>query len=148
MRIFYNKFMTDIIAETEDFVFELFKENLPYTFLYHNFTHTKRVLRSLNEILENSNVSPQDTLILRLAALLHDTGYIKNRENHEDESVKIATNFLKKQNLELPIIEAVNQCIIATKFKNTPKTELEKTIRDADASHFGKEYFNEASELL
>lgn len=140
--------MTDIIAETEDFVFELFKENLPYTFLYHNFTHTKRVLRSLNEILENSNVSPQDTLILRLAALLHDTGYIKNRENHEDESVKIATNFLKKQNLELPIIEAVNQCIIATKFKNTPKTELEKTIRDADASHFGKEYFNEASELL
>lgn len=37
---------------------------------------------------------------------------------------------------------------MATKFQNAPKTELDKIIRDADASHFGKEYFNDASELL
>lgn len=140
--------MADIIAKTEDFVFNLFKENLPSTFLYHNFTHTKRVLKSVNEIIANSIVSPEDTIILQLAALLHDTGYTKTRENHEEESAKIATNFLEEQNLDKRLIDAVNQCIMATKFKDTPKTELEKTIRDADASHFGKEYFNEASEFL
>lgn len=37
---------------------------------------------------------------------------------------------------------------MATKFKDTPKTRLGKIIRDADASHFGKKYFNEASEFL
>ncbi|MBT8375228.1 MAG: phosphohydrolase, partial [Bacteroidia bacterium] len=45
-------------------------------------------------------------------------------------------------------IDAVNECIMATKFKNTPETELGKIIRDADSSHFGKKYFNEASEFL
>ena len=37
---------------------------------------------------------------------------------------------------------------MATKFKDSPKTELGKIIRDADASHFGKKYFQEASEFL
>ncbi|WP_163514239.1 Pycsar system effector family protein [Gelidibacter japonicus] len=140
--------MADIIVKTEDFVFNLFKENLPNTFLYHNFTHTKRVLRSANEIITNSDISAEDSLILQLAALLHDTGYTEMRENHEEESVKIATKFLKEQQVDKPIIDAVNKCIMATKFKDDPKSELEKIIRDADASHFGKDYFNEASEFL
>lgn len=140
--------MADLITKTEDFVFNLFKENLPNNFLYHNFTHTKRVLRSANEIIANSEVTPEDTIILQLAALLHDTGYIKVRDNHEEESARIATDFLKKQQVDQHIIDAVNKCIMATKFKDTPKTKLEKIIRDADASHFGKEYFDEASEFL
>ena len=52
--------MTDIIIKTEDFVFNLFKEALPNTFLYHNFTHTQRVLRSVKEIVENSDISAED----------------------------------------------------------------------------------------
>ncbi|RXJ49894.1 Pycsar system effector family protein [Gelidibacter gilvus] len=140
--------MADIITKTENFVFNLFKEDLPNTFLYHNFTHTKRVLRSVNEILDNSEVTADDSKILQLAALLHDTGYIKKREDHEEESVKIATKFLEEQQVDKSIIDAVNKCIMGTKFKDTPKTELERIIRDADASHFGKDYFNEASEFL
>lgn len=140
--------MENIIEKTEDFVFNLFKEDLPTTFLYHNYTHTQRVLRSVNEIIDHSDVSPDDAKILKLAALLHDTGYTKTREGHEEESVKIATTFLKKEDVDQATIDAVNTCIMATKFNDTPKTELEKIIRDADASHFGKDYFEEASEFL
>ena len=51
--------------------------------------------------------------------------------------------------MEADIIEGVEKCILATKFKNTvPDTDLEKAIRDADSSHFGKDYFEEASEFL
>lgn len=141
--------MADLIEKTEDFVFNLFKEELPSTFLYHNFTHTQRVLRSVNEIIDHStNVSSEDARILKLAALLHDTGYTKVRDGHEEESVKIATAFLKKENVDQATIDAVNKCIMATKFKDTPHSDLEKIIRDADASHFGKDYFDEASEFL
>ena len=140
--------MSDIIKKTEDFVFNLFKEDLPNTFLYHNFTHTQRVLRSVNEIIENSNVTAEDSIILQLSALLHDTGYTKVREGHEEESVKIATLFLNEQQVDQKIIDAVNDCIMATKFTDVPKNELGKIIRDADASHFGKDYFNHASEFL
>ncbi|TXE09174.1 HD domain-containing protein [Gelidibacter salicanalis] len=140
--------MTDIIKKTEEFVFNLFKEELPNTFLYHNFTHTKRVLKSTNEIIQNSDISTEEATILQLAALLHDTGYTKIRDGHEEESVRIATTFLQQQDVDQTIIDAVNQCIMATKFKDTPQNELAKIIRDADASHFGKSYFNEASEFL
>ncbi|WP_310993043.1 Pycsar system effector family protein [Aequorivita marina] len=141
--------MSDIVQAADNFIFQLFKDELPNTFVYHNYTHSKRVYKSINEILENSQIDVKDATILRLAALLHDTGYTVSRKNHEAEGVKIATEFLKKQNVEQDIIDGVNKCILATKFKNTvPKTELEKIIRDADSSHFGKEYFEEASEFL
>lgn len=140
--------MADIIKKTEDFVFNLFKDDLPPTFLYHNFMHTQRVWRSVKEIIENSDITAEDAIILQLAALLHDTGYIKKREGHEEESVKIASKFLEEHQIPKHIIDAVNDCIISTKFIDAPTNELGEIIRDADASHFGKEYFNEASEFL
>lgn len=140
--------MSDIIEKADKFVFDLFKEELPNTFIYHNYTHTKRVLKSAKEIISNSNITDKQSEIVQLAALLHDTGYTKTRDGHEEESVKIATAFLKDNDVPKDIIDMVNQCIMETKFKDQPSTELGKIIRDADASHFGKKYFNEASEFL
>ena len=141
--------MDTLIEATDKFIFQLFKDELPNTFIYHNYTHTKRVYKSINEIIENSQIDVKDAQTLRLAALLHDSGYTVSRENHEEESVKIAVAFLKKNEVEDDIIQAVKKCILATKFENkTPQNELEKIIRDADSSHFGKDYFEEASEFL
>ena len=146
----YNKkvFMSEIVEKTEKFVFELLKNDLDPSFVYHNQTHTERVLRSIREIIEETEINDKDAEILELSALLHDTGYIKTRDKHEEESQKIATTFLKGQNVDEDTINAVNECIEATKFKDSPKTKLGMIIRDADASHFGKKYFNEASEFL
>ncbi|MEM0518796.1 MULTISPECIES: Pycsar system effector family protein [Aequorivita] len=141
--------MSNIVEAADNFIFQLFKDELPSTFVYHNYTHSKRVYKSINEIIENSQFDVKDATILRLAALLHDTGYTVKREGHEEESAKIAEKFLREQQVEDDIIEGVVGCIRATKFKNTvPKTQLEKAIRDADSSHFGKDYFEEASEFL
>lgn len=140
--------MSKLIDSAEKFVFDLFKNELDHTFIYHNYTHTERVLRSVREIIENTDISEKDSEILQLAALLHDTGYTKTKDGHEEESVKIATRFLTDNNADAETIKAVNTCILATKFKDSPNTELGKIIRDADASHFGKKYFDEASEFL
>lgn len=140
--------MSQLIEKTKQFVFNLFKNKLDPSFIYHNYTHTERVLRSTEEIIEGSNLSDKDAEIIRLSALLHDTGYIKTREGHEEESVKIATEFLRGQGVDENTIAIVNECILETKFKDKPKTQLGKIIRDADASHFAKDYFKEASEFL
>jgi len=140
--------MSTIIQKAENFVLELFKNELPNTFIYHDFTHTKRVFKSTKEIIDNSEINVNEAEILLLAALFHDTGYIKTREGHEEESVKIATKFLTNENVDEETIEGINKCIMATKFKDVPKSKLEEIIRDADSSHFAKKYFNEASEFL
>ncbi|WP_179375146.1 Pycsar system effector family protein [Winogradskyella wichelsiae] len=137
-----------LIEETQEFVFNLLKDELPNTFLYHNYTHTQRVLKSTKEIIEHSSLSEEEILILELSALLHDTGYVKSCEEHEKESVKIAKTFLKDKKVDETIINAISSCIMATNVNVEPQNELEKILRDADGSHFGKTYFNEASEFL
>ena len=79
---------------------------------------------------------------------MHDVGYTITREGHEEESVKIATKFLKENGADDDLIKQVNACIMDTKFKDQPHSKLGEIIRDADASHFGKDYFEEASEFL
>ncbi len=140
--------MTDIVQKADDFILNLFKEKLPNTFTYHNYTHSKRVYKSINEIIENSEINVKDATILQLAALLHDTGYTVTKEGHEEEGVIIATAFLKEQKIADDIIQGVAACIMATKFKGHPEGRLEEMIRDADASHFAKDYFDEASDFL
>ena len=121
---------------------------LPNTFIYHNYTHTERVLKSTREIIDNSELSDEEIQILELTALLHDVGYTKGCNNHEEESVKIATAFLEEKKVDENIIKAVSNCIMANKFDTEPTHKLDKIIRDADSSHFGKKYFDEASEFL
>lgn len=140
--------MTNIIEKAEAYVFDLFKEELDASFLYHNLTHTERVVKSLREIISHSDVSDKDAEILQLAALFHDTGYTKTIDDHEHESAQIAEVFLQNNQVDAKIIEVVTDCIMATQLESTPKTRLEKIIRDADCSHFGKDYFSETSEFL
>lgn len=140
--------MSKLVEKTEKFVFDLFKNELDNTFLYHNYTHTKRVFKSANEILENSELTEEEKEIVGISALLHDVGYTKQRENHELESIKIAEAFLKEEGVDEKKIASISDCIRATEFDVEPTTQLDKILRDADASHFGKKYFSEASEFL
>jgi len=140
--------MTDIVRDTDEFVMQLFKDELPHSCIYHNYTHTKRVLKSVEELIEHSEVDERSALILRLTALLHDTGYTKGRDEHEEASAIIAREYLNNKEVEPGLIKEVERCILATKMVHEPTDPLEEIIRDADASHFGKDYFEEASEFL
>ena len=140
--------MSDIVSKAESFVNQLFREKLSHNFIYHNLTHTLRVLKSTNEIIENSEINAKDAEILRLTALLHDTGYTQTFEGHEEVSAEIAKEFLAKHAVEKDTIDKIVQCILATKMEKEPSNKLEEVICDADCSHFGKDYFDEASEFL
>ncbi len=140
--------MTDLIKETEHFVLELFKEKLPNSYIYHNFNHTQRVVKSTKELIENSQLNVKEEEALVLAAWLHDTGYTVKFEGHEGESAKIAREFLSQKNADDEIIKMVETCIEATKFDRKPESKLEYIIKDADSSHLAKDYFLETSEFL
>ncbi|MGB8703678.1 MAG: HD domain-containing protein, partial [Gillisia sp.] len=140
--------MTELLDKAEKFVLELFREKLPNTYLYHNFNHTHRVVKSTKELMENSELNVKEELPLLLAAWFHDTGYTKKYKGHEEESVKIARDFLNENHVDEHIQEEVEKIILATKANATPTTLAEKIIRDADSSHIAKDYFAETSELL
>lgn len=140
--------MTPLLEKTESFVKDLFSKKLPNTFIYHNFAHTQRVVKSSKEIIDKSQIHVKQKEALLLAAWLHDTGYTEAYKGHEEVSCKIAKAWLQKNNAENALIDTVLRCIMATKMHHEPTDELEEIIKDADTSHLAKEYFPETSELL
>ena len=140
--------MTTLLEKTDAYVADLLDKELPKTCIYHNYIHAKRVYKSTKEIIEKSNLTKEEKEDILIAAFLHDTGYIDTREGHEEKSAEIAQDFLSKEGHPQERIDIIKQAIMGTKMENNPESELDKILRDADASHFAKSYFEEASEYL
>jgi len=140
--------MTDIVQKAEQFASELLSNKLDATFTYHNLTHTQRVVKSLNELLQYHKLNESENEALLLAAWLHDTGYSKGVTEHEEQSCTIAKEFLKGEDYEKTLIDQVCQLIMCTKMGVEPKTLSEKILKDADSSHFAKTSYIETSNRL
>jgi HD superfamily phosphodiesterase len=140
--------MTDLLLKVETFVLHLFKDKLSSIYVYHNFNHTKRVVKNAEFLAEKKNLGPLDKNILLLAAWFHDTGFTRSNESHEKESKLIARSFLKEHNLSEEDLSVIEKTIDITKLGVQPTTDIEKVLKDADCSHFAREDFKEISELL
>ena len=130
--------MSEILKKTEEFVTQLLTNELDSRFLYHNLRHTQRVVESTQELLASNELKDTQNNELLLAAWLHDTGYTKGTENHEEASSHIAQKFLREQGCEEDMITGVTSLIMATKRYYEPQTLSEQIMRDADSSQFGQ----------
>ena len=140
--------METLLFKAEKYVFSLLTEELNHGYLYHNFSHTQRVVNATKELIQGENVSETDANVLLLAAWFHDVGYTKGKENHEEKSVQIATNFLEEYNIDDTIINAVATLIRATKMGQEIEGVLERIIKDADCFHFSGKSYSDISDLL
>lgn len=140
--------MSDILVKTEGFVVDMLSNDLNPNYLYHNLRHTQRVVKSTKELLNSCGLSDTEKEAIELAAWLHDTGYTKGSENHEERSCTIATQFLEKEGYDPKMVAKVSECIMATARYAEPKNINEEIIRDADASHFSQKSYLETSDLL
>lgn len=140
--------MNTMQQEVEKFVLSLLSKKLGTNYWYHNLAHTQRVVAKVEEISEGLNLTKLDIENLQIAAWFHDTGYTVGCNNHEEESVKIATLFLKKHAFTEDRISLINAIILATKINVEPKNILEEIIKDADTAHVASKNFTEITSLL
>lgn len=139
--------MRDLVEKAESFVIDYLNKNLETTFVYHNIAHTQRVVEKSNELAVQENLGEEEQSKLLIAAWFHDTGYVVDLANHEEESVKLVHNFLK-ENDALAFVDEVSNAIMATKIDMVPTTKLGALLRDADCSHVGSKNYEEFSMLL
>jgi predicted metal-dependent HD superfamily phosphohydrolase len=135
--------MNELVLKAEQFVTNILEKELPPNFTYHNLEHTTIVVEGALTIGKGENLSEDEMDILLISAWFHDTGYVYTQEEHEVESVRIATTFLKQAGAEEELITSVAACILATKADTQPKEKLHQVIRDADMFHLSKDSYNE-----
>lgn len=138
----------NLIEQSEDFVSKLLKDKLSNLYSYHNINHTFNVISAVNKLCTKENVDGAEKDLLLVAAWFHDTGYVNGVVNHESESVKIATTFLKEKGQSDEFINEVSKLIMATVKEYVPQTELEKIIKDADYVHITSLEYESTCELL
>lgn len=139
----------NIIDKSKDFVKSYINNNLPSTFLYHNFSHTQSVVKRIEDLSKHyQDLSNDDKEVLEIAGWFHDTGYVKDAYNHEEESKTIAEKFLKEIGYDNNKIQRVLSLIEVTKVGVSPKNLSEKIIKDADCGHLASDEFEDISELL
>ena len=120
----------DLIEKTREFAAS-FLEGEPSS---HDIGHINRVETLCLEICIEEGGDP---FILRLAALLHDVGVVKEHEeggDHARYSADIASEFLGKAGLRKELIEAVAGCILTHRFSGgkSPDTIEARILQDAD----------------
>jgi len=115
---------------------------------YHNIEHTKRVVNNVEVIGNHEDVTVDEMFILKATAWFHDLGYINAYDGHEEESKKIASNFLVKEGVEKDLIEAILSGIDSTRVPQEPMNEIEMIIADADLFDLGTNDYFELSKKL
>jgi hypothetical protein len=138
----------NLVEHSEDFVSTLLKDKLSNLYSYHNFNHTFNVVNAVKKLCNKENVDGAEKEMLLVAAWFHDTGYINGYEDHENESIKIASKFLKEKGQSEEFIAQVGKLIMATSKTYVPQNKLEKIIKDADFVHITSLEYESTGELL
>lgn len=118
------------------------KEKLPPFLIYHQWEHTKQVMQVAELIALQENITNNEMILLKTAALLHDSGFITNlNEGHEEASVLIAEKKLPNYGYNKQEIDLIAGMIRATTLPQNPKTKLECILADADLDYLGTENY-------
>ena len=141
-------YSSELIITIENYVKNLLKEMLPAIRYFHNINHTIQVVQKSVELASFYKISQTDGQALITSAWFHDTGYIHGGLNHEEQSVKIALQYLSRFNLTRDYLSTVEHLILSTKFPAKPSTLIEKILCDADLQHLGSDDYMVWSMLL
>ena len=117
------------------------KENLPEHLSYHSVMHVKDVINAVEEIAIAENVEGEDLMLLKTAALFHDTGFLYGAKDHEQKSCEIAQKYLLDYGYSQPQIDKIKGMIMATKIPQSPNNHLEQILADADLDYLGRDDF-------
>src|SRR5829696_8845018 len=144
-----NETQEQILSDARHYVTELFTHQVKPEFVFHNLEHTEAVADASSQMADYNQLSDEDRFVLMIAAWFHDTGYSTGRaEHHEENSVQITSQFLQKHNVDETIIQRVSSCILATHMPQSPISQVEKILCDADLMHLATEDFKAMNQLL
>jgi predicted metal-dependent HD superfamily phosphohydrolase len=138
-----------ILSAARNYVTEIFVHKVKPEFVFHSLDHTEDVAEACSRMADHYQLKEDERFILMLAAWFHDTGYsLGSAAGHEEESIRIAADFLTAHNVDETTVQKVSSCIRATKMPQSPVSQIEKILCDADLFHLSTEDFKARNQLL
>lgn len=144
-----NESNEQLLSAARNYVTDIFMHRVKPEFVFHNLEHTEDVVEASSYMADYYKLSDDDRFVLTLSAWFHDTGYSKGEApGHEEESIRIATEFLHQHTIDPTVIQRVSSAIQATRMPQSPISQVEKILCDADLYHLATEDFKPRNQLL
>ncbi len=124
--------------DLEEEIMNMLDEKLPRNLYYHNLKHTIDVTVQVEIIGRQENITEEELLMLKTAALFHDTGFMTTYNNHEEAGAELAKKILPDFDYHTQQIELICSLIMVTKLPPKPKNLLEQIMCDADLDYLGR----------
>lgn len=129
-------------------ILDKLKNELPTNLSYHSVAHVQDVIETTDRIATAEGVNPIELVLLKTAALFHDTGFLYGAKDHEKKSCDIAQEYLQQHGYSQAQIDLIKGMIMATKIPQSPMTHLEQILADADLDYLGRDdFFNIGNKL-
>lgn len=129
---------TEILHETALYVNEYFATEFSSAFCFHNYSRTLNIVRNCDAIGVAMKLKKEEQKYLHIAAWFLETGYAKNYEQPQKESVINATTFLTQKEIDPEIIKNIEEVILATRIPQQPITLMAQIICDASMYHLAE----------
>ena len=134
--------------EAYSFLIQKLETGLPAYLTYHNVKHTKQVIENAEKLAHEEGISGNELVILKTAALFHDSGFIQHHEDHEEHSCKLARRHLPDFDYSPAEVEYICTLITATRLPQTPVDKAGQVLCDADLYYLGTGEYNATAENL
>ena len=105
---------------------------------YHNIVHTLDVYHRTMYICSREGITGDFRMLLLLAALFHDTGFVIQYTENELVGASLARKYLESQHVAETDIRTVEQCILSTVLFSRANNLAERIIQDADLDNIGR----------
>src|SRR5215467_4309572 len=123
--------------KARQFIINKLNSELPKFLSYHNVQHTNEVIKYAERLAEEENITGDELVLLRTAALLHDTGYLEAYKGHEEISCSIAKTFLPQFEYSNFQIKRICELIMFTEVLQQPEDKSAQVLCDADLYYIG-----------
>jgi uncharacterized protein len=123
------------------FILDKLERELRPELTYHGLHHTLDVLQITKSLCAAEHIAPVQTVLLKTAALFHDSGFVLANSNHEMLGCGIVREYLPQFGYTEEAIEQICGMIMATKIPQSPQNKLEEIICDADLDYLGRKDF-------
>jgi predicted metal-dependent HD superfamily phosphohydrolase len=124
------------------------KKGLSPELHYHHIAHTLDIFDSAVRLAGWEAIEGRQLILVKVAALLHDVGFIRAYNGHEEESCVEARQCLPIEGFSEDEVELVCGMIMATKLPQSPQTHLEMILCDADLDYLGRDDYDEIAPRL
>lgn len=137
------------LEAAEEFIIDELSRKLPENLYYHGLHHSLDVTRAALILASQEGITDQESLVLlKTAALYHDSGFMKIYQNHEEAGCDIVKNVLPDFGYTSVQIDSICSMIMATKLPQNPNTHLEKILCDADLDYLGRDDYERIAHTL